>query len=269
MSKTKEQIGIEDIKPLLEDTYELYYVDRGDSLDERMVELQEQIQDPESSTLWETVFEHWWADTDGHEADLLKKMTDKWDIDHDEAEDLYEEYDIRSYIEDRDVSTPIDDMLRNTGKQAMYYSTGIYLDDMYEDLDDRLSTLKKKLRIKDNTQDEKLTQMLAQASYGGEVVIYFYDNLSDWMVGENIEGNLITFDGCYIAVIHTGNGSGDHCWFDGELALQFKRDHVFICKAVHYSYTHEVCGMYNSWCEDTKYTIEEELLVHALEGDCI
>ena len=272
MSEVTEQITLGQIEELLESSYDLYYVDRGDSLDERMKELQDDIHDPEANNVWESVFEHWWADTDGPKADLLKKMTDKWDIDHDEAEELYDDHDIRSCIEDRDTSTPIADLLRNTSAQAMYYSTGIYLHDMYESLDDRLDTLKKKLRIEEDDQDDTLRMMLAQASYGGEVVIYFCDELGPWInPGENVDlmGNLITFDGCYIAVIHTGNGSGDHCWFSGKISLQFRRDHVFICKAVHYSYTHEVCGMFNSWCEDTKYRIDEEILVHALGDDLL
>ncbi len=271
--KTKITITIDQICSLLDDKYYLYYVDRGDSLDGRLQELQETIQDPESHTLWETVFEHWWGELDYAKSELIKSMVDTFDIEEDEAQELWDEHEdhLRDIIYDRDASTPIQDLLRNTGDQAMFYSTGIEVGDWSMNADEKLKDLKEELKITTDEQDDDFHTMLSQASYGGEVVIYFTGILTDWVNHNDLDmqGNLITFRGCYIAIIDTGNGSGDHMWFGGNISLPFKRDHVFICANIGYSYTHKVCGMSNSWCEDTAYTITEELLVPKLEKSSI
>ena len=110
--------------------------------------------------------------------------------------------------------------------------------------------------------------MLRQASYGGSLVIYFYDDVSDFI---ETTQNTITFRNPVIAIIDTINGSGDHCNLGkvGEIEMPFSRERIRLCKTIKYSYTFSVCGMYSDWCEDTIVGLKDTVITKALDESAL
>lgn len=244
----------------------LGYVDCNDNLDEYTDLLQESIKNNSLNSLKETCYE--WYDEEAAEeihhiiSDIEEKMKeDGLSI------DPYEEY-IREEIWNRNMSDPVKELLNNTSEIIMFYSTGEEIPDMYgaddEEEKECLSKIKEVLEIKDDKYDEKITDMMYQAS-GGELRIYFTRNLED-MISCKMENNevkdftTIRFSGrIAVAIVDSMNGSGDHCFVKTEVTLPFKRSNLFVDKQVKYSYTYEICGMVSDWCDDTevKFGYEE------------
>lgn len=130
--------------------------------------------------------------------------------------------------------------------------------------------------------DARIEMMIRQASYGGQLVIYFRESI-DCLIGDydengkQFEPTTIKFTSPVIAIIDTSGGSGDDCWLEGhEVSMPLVRNNLFVCKCVKYSYTYEVCGMVSDWCDSTvvhwsekplktKSTIEPSNLNDAME----
>lgn len=73
----------------------------------------------------------------------------------------------------------------------------------------------------------------------------------------------ISFSGkVAMAIVDSLEGGGDHIFLEikqeNKVSFPFKKENLFVDKAVHYSYTYEVCGMCPSWCEDTVMELSEE-----------
>ena len=109
--------------------------------------------------------------------------------------------------------------------------------------------------------------MLLQATYGGSLVIYFRQEIKSVIHTEyEMDFSKITFGSPNIAVINTGNGSGDSTYLKHhQCTFEFDRNNLFLERAIKYNYTYEVCGMSSDWCDDTsvaltgrKKRIEEE-----------
>jgi hypothetical protein len=260
--ETKTKITWEEVKELLPKTVSLYYVDYRDDLDEHMGLLQECIHEGVMDSLWEKVDE-WYvdgADTSYYRDKLRNDLQNKFDLENDEVDEIMEEFDddIRDTLYDRDDSDVVKDLIRNTSKQAMFYDTG------YEVAPDSWSWSEKEikkerqdikrqlgLRALTEQQNNDIDMMIRQASYGGRLVIYFYDSVDDFIA---IDGDykVITFKNPHIAIIDNCGGSGDHCYVGGvTVKLPLEKENIFICEATSYSYTHDVCGMVSNWCDGT------------------
>lgn len=261
---TQENIDIkwEDIKALIPAKVSLHYVDYRDSLDEHTKLLERCIKDGNYDALSEEVWE--W-DIDDHSGldyvrdELKADIEKKFDIE--DASDIMEQFydEIRETIEDRDDSDLINDLLRNTSKQTMFYDTGYEMESeswSWSAARIRLERflIKKHLGIvSDNTKhnwDEAIDMMIAQASYGGQLVIYFYDDVEDYIKTEDVK--TISFRNFSLAIINTGNGSGDNTELIGaKTTLPFTSENLYLCKNINYSYTFSVCGMSDNWCDNT------------------
>lgn len=256
----------EQIKELIPQSVELYYVDYRDDLDEHLDVVQECIQSNEYQPLSEVCWE--WFDNpnmDYYIDELKSDLISKYDLDEEDADTIIqEEYDgIRELLWDRDSSTIEGDLLRNTGRHTMHYDTGYYMDsESWNWAEKRVISegrqIKKALGLKmsDTTWDEELHMMIRQSSYGGQLVVYFYDAVGDYIyIDESL--NTIRFKNAHIAVINTYHGSGDDCFLKGsEFILPLTKANIFIDKTIKYSYTHEVCGMSSDWCQNTKVSFE-------------
>lgn len=255
MEDTKKQISYDNIVSLMDKRYSLYYVDYQESLDESLEKVQDAIHGDFEGLdeitmdwdIWET------------EKEYLKQLRDKvashYNIDEDEAQELIDEHedDLRSVMGDRDDSTPLADLMRNTGDQVFFYDTGVEIGDMYAPLKERVRDVKKAIKIlqKNKEFDDTIEELVENATYGGRLVIYFRDGLKEWVELDD-DINTIKFSNIVtVAVINNGNGSGFDVEMKHEFTIPFNRKNVFIDKTVKYSYVYDVCGLDPQWCKKT------------------
>ena len=261
-------ITFEDIKKHMDDSYNLIYIDYNDSLDEMPDLLQKCIEAGTLAPLCESV-EDWgeWEAICDEKSDLKDKLRNEYDLRNSEVEELmdkFEEY-IESHIYEHDKSTPVQDLLSNTSKQVMFYDTGYEVEsDSWNWSDARIRkermVIKNILGVKSSKYDDKIDMMIRQASYGGQLVVYFYDDVEDY-IPESIENDFtqIGFKDASIAIINVGNGSADDTCLEGHsFSLQFKRENLIIDKTIKYNYSFAVCGMYSNWCGNTIVNLSSE-----------
>jgi len=263
---TKTTIDFEkDIKPLMDEKYSLIYVDRNDDLSNQLEAVQAAIHNPENNTLWETIEdcyqEHRWDSEEEAQNELRDAIMTKFNLEQEGADAIVSEHEdhIREIINDRDDSDTLKDLIRNTGDQVFFYSTGALIGDYSCPIKDRLREIKKALGIKqrDKSYDNSLEEMCYNAGYGGELVIYFTDSIGDWLDWNNENaGKKIVFSGFHVAIIDTSNGSGNDTFIGHTTSLPFNRESLFLCRVIKYSYTYDVCGMSSDWCKDTKVSLE-------------
>jgi flagellar biosynthesis chaperone FliJ len=253
--ETNQEIKFEQIIGLLDKKYYLYYVDYRDTLENSLDKVQEAIHGKHEAI--DDMFMDW--DTFEAEKEILNqlkgKMTDEFEIDDNEADKLIEKYedDIKDEIRNRDESTPLKDIIRNTRDQVFFYDTGMHIDDYTNDLKERIKDCKRalKIAIKNKDHDKWLSDMCCNASYGGRLVVYFKDSLDTWMnIPEDM--NVIRFyNEVTVAIVNNGNGSGGDTSIIHSFNLPFNRENLFLCRTVKYSYTYDVCGMSSDWCQKT------------------
>ena len=231
------EITLEQIKELLPKTTSLYYVAYNDSLSESPELLQQCIKannyDAINDKIWDWFGEQCNSNKTEYIEELRKDLVKKYNITQSEAEALTEMYEneLRDSITDRDDSTLIEDLLHNTGKQAMFFDTGIYIPEMYDEaeVNKALNTIKEFFAIKDEAHDEHLKEMLYSASYGGNLVIHFYEDVETFI---DAKGS-IKFKDFFLTVANIDNGSG---WYtrlkDIECIFELKRENIFIEKTI-------------------------------------
>jgi hypothetical protein len=269
--ETTTKISWEQVKELLPEKTHLYYVDYNDSLDNSLDVIQECIHEGNHDALYEKI-DDWWSDgvdLSYEKGELKKAIIRKFDLDEDAADEIMDEYEdeIRDQLHDCDDSDVIKDLLRNTSKKAMFYDTGYYVESeswawSEKRVKQERQLIKKQLGLRGISEgnNHAIDMMLRQASYGGRLVLYFYDNVGDYIkIDEKF--NTISFRNPHIAVINNSNGSGDHCDLEAvAIKLPINKENLFICKEVRYSYTHDTCGMYDNWCEGTTVSFETKRL---------
>ena len=246
------------IKELLPKRVDLYYIDYRDSLDNHLDELQESIQSKSYEHV-DSVIEDWSTfETEMEYISDLKKDLEAKGFSK-KCVDLYVDKhkdDIRNYLWDIDDSNPITGLLRNTSSQACFYDLKTHIDDSNGFTKEDLRTVKKalKIKVKDTTYDKILIELLDNASYGGNLVIYFLlDDYDNFITGQF---NQIEFSGkVHIGLIHNGNGSGFDTSLPITLKINYNPENFFIDKCTKYSYVHEVCGMTNDFCKSTKFKL--------------
>lgn len=254
------EVSFDDLKDLLDEKYYLVFIDRDSNLNSNLKEVQKAIQNqdwcPIDESIDEWLTEAQWYGMDYALKELKEKIESEFEIDQEKAEELIDMHrvSLEDVIYDRDHSTPLSDLIRQTEDPVMFYETGEYVEsglmfdsEMYQE---NLEALKEVLNIQTDKYDKKLELMLLQASYGGRLVVYFREDIKEMM---KLEGyNTITFKDPMIAVIDTFNGSGDHADLSGHsFSLPFDPQNIFLDRTIKYSYTYEVCGMYPDWCDST------------------
>jgi len=160
---------------------------------------------------------------------------------------------VRDYIS---IDTNIADLVRNTGKQVFFYDTGFEFQGWgstpAEYRLDRM-IIKNALQIKTSNYDRQIDSLLEEASYGGQLVVYFREYVND-LLDSIPNANVITFKNAHIAIINTLNGSGFDCDLPGhKFSLPFSPDCLFHEKSIKYNYTYAVCGMVSDWCDGTEF----------------
>lgn len=230
------------------DYVSLYYVDYRDSLDNNMDLVQKCVAKNNLIPLEESVYD-WWDFPEGEYLDeIRKKMTE------DGLEDLFDENedDIRQYIWDHDESTPVKDLLRNTGQVTCFYSFGKdvcgHVDDWfgsYRGESEEVTAYKIRRFFgvqKGSKEDAKIHDLVAQAYSGGDLRVYFNADIEDLIAGDSYceakdkqDFRSIKLDGVVsIGVIDTCNGSGDFQEIEIHKSFPFNRDNLFISVTEHW-----------------------------------
>ncbi|MBP6238821.1 MAG: hypothetical protein KA270_17405 [Saprospiraceae bacterium] len=238
---------------------DLIYIDYRGSFDECHQEIQDSIQ----SGNWEAIDnaidfnDSQWEGIKYVIKELRSDLEDHWS--EDQVEEALEKYDdqIRNYCYEKDTSNPIKDLCRNTGDMVMFYDTGYEVEGeswSWGKAKLRLERylLKKHLGIVNTTMyDQRIEEMLENASYGGQLVVYFHGDIQN-LIFEKGTYNTVRFKNAHIAIINTYNGSGYNTELNkSEFSLPFDAERIFVEKTIKYNYTYSVCGMSSDWCSDT------------------
>lgn len=247
----------------------LYYVDYRDSLDNDLKTVQECI----TANNWDLIIEKiddWYHEqVDGaireYKKNLREKLMSYYGLKKKQAKEVIELYDdlITDKIYDSCQDNVTNDLLSNTSKESIYYDTGYEMEaDSWQwtekEINKEIRAIKKVLKIPsaNKVNDDRISIMIQQASYGGQLVIYFRPDYEDLISDKEEDFHTIMFKDPSVAIINTSNGSGDNTDLEQvEFTLPFNRKNLFIDKLDHYSYVHEVCGMCSDWCDSTEMTL--------------
>lgn len=252
------ELTLEICKSFLSEHTNLFYVDYRESFDENLESLQKSIQNNSFEYLDELLNDMSDWEAVQNYLDSLKEKLLNEGYSQKQINDFFifenEEY-LIDEIRNRDTSTPLNDLLKNTSQKACFYDLCVSVDDYTTPIKERLREVKKalKLKAKDKTYDDRLIELCENAGYGGDLVIYF---LPKWKELIQIEANQITFDKIHIAIINNGNGSGHDVYLGTSLTIPYKPTNVYIDKCVKYCYVSDVCGMSDDFCESTTYTLK-------------
>jgi len=266
------QIKWEEVKELLPETTSLVYVDYRESFDDNFDLLQECLNRKCWSGITEEIefYESENDSIDYIEKELKTSLMSKYEISEEQADEIIEENQeaIRDYCYEKNDSTPIDDMLSNTSPMIAHYDTGYYMEsESWNWADHRVRyermKIKKFLGIKDSSHDDGIDMMIQQATYGGQLLIYFNMDFNEFM--EKIETTkTICFDGAVIGIVDHYGGSGDI--YDGgihNIKLPFNSNNVFLEKSIKYNWTYSIAGMCTDWADSTIV----ELLETPIDGE--
>lgn len=255
----------EEIKKYMPPHVDLYYVDYDTNLKESASLLQACISDNSLMPISESIYD-WW---DFPETYYLNEIREQMASDGmlSEFDDNYD--DILDYLRDHDESTPIKDLLRNTGNVSCFYDLGLELDCGYhydfmcspwrnESINKCVYKVCQKLGIKKSSPEAaKIQEVVENAAYGGDLRIYFQSDIQSLISGhqyESIHDNKedfqqIRFKGrVALAVYEPTEGSGDFVEIDIDRSFPFLRDNLVISSTEKYSL--ERCfGMDRDWSD--------------------
>jgi hypothetical protein len=257
-----EESTLPQIIELLPEKTSLHYVDYRENLDEQSAEMQTCLQANNFDAL-NMLTNEWYSDQSWesvkyyNKKELRPSLMRTFDISEKKAKKLIKLHfdDIRNTLEERDDSDVLKDLINNTGKMIFFYETGLstsgYDGSKAQHRHERMQ-IKKMLSITTGQFDKEIDSMLSDASYGGQLVIYFRDILTN-LICEN-EFSHIRFSNATIAIIDTYGGSGSDCCISKHsFLLPMLRDHIFVEKTIKYNYTYAVCGMTEDWCDSTDF----------------
>lgn len=240
-------------KDYLPDYVNLYYVDYNSDLSNHANLLQDCVSQNNLYPLSETIYD-WW---DFPEDEYINQI--QRDMENDDVEwndDWIDE--IKEWLWENDKSTPIDDLLRNTGEVMWFYSLGVCYGELWrydhyddEQFEEDVKEICELLNIApDSPQVEKIKSIRAESYYGGELRIYFKTELKKLLTEKEDDFSAIQFKGKFsVALIDRMNGSGYYEDVELDLTLEFDRSNLFHAKCEKYN-IFEIFGIDNSCIED-------------------
>lgn len=267
-----ENIKAKHLIALIPEKVSLIYVHYNESLDEHEKLLQNII----TSGNWDDINENideWfrecrWESIATIKKQLREELETMYGFDEDDCQsliDLYED-EIEETIYDRDDSDPFKDLLDNTSNIIAHYDTGYSMDSEswnWSDAEVRLERIKIKkfLSIKKSDYDDNIDMMIMQATYGGNLLIYFEMDFDNFLNQDFDKIKSIEFTDAHIGIIDHCNGSGDITELPKHsFKIPFDRENMFLEQSIKYNWTYSIAGMCRDWCESTslKY-LEEDL----------
>lgn len=260
----------------------LNYVDYNDNLDEQE-EIQEQCIRQNCFIPLIEMTQEWFSE---QETELLHEyqteIEGKMTLDGKSEEYREHEEEIQDLLYERNDTDPSDDLIRNSSATNMFYSLGVEIGDSDARGESEAMScyrIRRALKLKKGQYDDKILELVQNASYGGELRIYFNAMFNKLLTNDTEKDfRTIRFHGdVVVAIADSRNGSGYDTVLPADITLPFTRDNLFVDSQVHYSYADEICGMCNDWCDSTRWetgmkplksTIRTSRMVkHQLEED--
>lgn len=254
--------NVQSWKDYVPQSVSLYNVDYRENLDEHE-ELQEKyIRQNDLMPLTEEVLEWYMEQEANNWNQLLDEIRKKMEMDgklHEYEEHLDKMGDL---FYERNDTDPTDGLIRNSRPTNMFYSLGVKIEGYADGTSNReesnaisYNKIRRALKLKKGQFDDQLTELVDNATYGGELRIYFNAMFNKLITGDKeSDFKTIRFHGdVIVAVADSHNGSGYHVELPLDITLPFNRDNLFVDSQVHYSYANEICGMCNDWCDSTKW----------------
>lgn len=254
--------NVQSWKDYVPQSVSLYNVDYRENLDEHE-ELQEKcIRQNDLVPLTEKVLEWYMEQQSNNWNQLLDEIRKKMEMNgklHEYEEHLDEMGDLFCERNDTD---PTEELIRNSRPTNMFYSLGVKIEGYADGTSNReesnaisYNKIRRALKLKEGQFDDQLTELVDNATYGGELRIYFNAMFDDLLTSnKKRDFKTIRFHGdVIVAVADSHNGSGYHVELPLDITLPFNRDNLFVDSQVHYSYANEICGMCNDWCDSTKW----------------
>ncbi len=243
---------------LLEDDYNLVFIDRNCDFDEIPKIMQDCVGKNSFNPVWEMDY---WADARWEcMAEEVNKIMDKYeelygDDDFDFYKDEIREF-LQEQIYDRDVSDPDMDCLKNTRKWHFCYDLNLSVDDWYTlDSKERSALVRKIARkVKAGKEHYAVIREMLENSQDGCLLVFFHSDLEEVITKDSDNDfQSVTFKNPVIAVVDYVQGSGYNCTLEGvEFTVPFDRNGLRIDNAITYSYTDAICGMIDEWCDSTE-----------------
>lgn len=240
----------------------LYYVDYREDLDEHE-DLQERcIRKNNLDAIREAVFD-WYMEQErenltGTIDEIERKMSENGR--YEEFKEHAEE--ISDLIYERNDTDPTEDLIRHSTVTNLFYSLGVEIDGYNPYGNTRGESeamacyrIRRALKLKKGQYDDEILELVQNASYGGELRIYFNAMFNKLLTGDSeADFRTIRFHGdVVVAIADSRNGSGYNITLPIDITLPFKRDNLFVDSQIHYSYADEICSMSNDWCDSTKW----------------
>ena len=261
----------ERIKKYLPNYVSLRYVDYRDDLSNSIELLQKCIEKNSLQPLAETVYDWWDEDSSSYYMDEIREK-----MKHDGLEELFSENEdeIRDWLYENDKSTPVEDLLRNTGGITFFYSLGLEVDGWhrggflcgpYRGESEAVAAYRvaRKLGIKKNSPLYKhIETLVSEASGGGELRIYFSTSMEDLISGAeenrlywtNEDGKKdfksMRFNGdVKVAIYNPNEGSGYEVTIPLDKTFPFKRENLFVSETEKWD-LESTFGMCSDWLRD-------------------
>jgi hypothetical protein len=247
---------------MMNKSYNLIEIDRSDSIPndyDTMNKVDDAIRSQDWSHLDNCIDEFWQMESRDNAIDYivteLKEEFSRMDLsDCFDIDSYFEKWqdDIQYEIENRDISNPLRDIIRNTGEIVLFYDLNTEIVTPYDEAGykENFKAIKKVLKIKGHEFDKDINSLIINASYGGSLVLYFTADINDMMNLTNKKK--ISFKNPNVAIIDTMNGSGDNEQFGIEFSTSFDTNNLRVDKSIRYNYTYAVCGMSTNWCDGTQ-----------------
>lgn len=230
-------------KDYVPETVWLGYAEQGDSYEGRFGIKQDCINKNNFCPIYEDLSD-WEGEMNAYYArgyldDIEKKMCE------DGLEEEYNKHkdEIRDLLYSRDESDMIWELI-SRGEDDFFYSLG--MDIPYKPWQDGhvVYNIRRKLKLPNEEKYTKAIQELVDNCYcGGELRIYFSANITDMISRKKFDFRSIEFSGTVaVGIVNSNEGSGYmvDIWMD-KLVLPFKRENLFLDRAVNYSWN-EICG---------------------------
>lgn len=254
------------ILPYIPLAVSLYYVDYNDHLSEHENLQQQCLQKNNLIPLYEKI-DDWFMEQETQNCqEELDNIREKMSKDGREEEFDTHEDEIRDLLYERNDTDPVTDLIKNTGTTNMFYSLGVEIDGYHENWcggyrgeSEAMACYKirRALKLKKGQFDDRISELVQNATYGGELRIYFNAMFDDLVNSdEKSDFKTIRFHGdVVVAIADSQNGSGFDITLPLDLTFPFNRDNLFVDSQVHYSYASEVCGMCHDWCDSTSWEL--------------
>jgi len=229
---TLPKITLEEAKKRLEPTYALVYVDYRDS-----IESPDQLAEIVATGFCDSIDDNNWIGDQSYDSATEIIKQEFADVDTADIED-----ELRSEVYDRDRSTPLDDLIKNTCDPVMYYDLDVEIEGYTEDLVKRAKQVAKALRLNYKNHEEKFKSLVANASYGGKLVLLFRGGF-DKFYGD-IHEKYAVIEDPEVCVMDRWQGSGHSESGFGDFKVRIDRTRFQVDEAAPgYSFAKDVCGM--------------------------